>query len=138
MFRIIYLKVDRRKLVDLAESRSTTVDALQKYVKLDRDGDDFVTEHMATTERKYFDAEQCLRSLFGDRINWDVVDVTPKYKLFRTRAPQAYDYGYCVEVATMPGETERDTERLVAIPRERVEYQSGRYSSGMFTPIDCS
>jgi hypothetical protein len=28
-------------------------------------------------------------------------------------------------------------ERLVAMPAESVEYQSGRYSSGMFTPIDC-
>jgi hypothetical protein len=138
MFRIVQFKVDRKKLVEVAESRRTTVSALQNYVDLQSDGKHFITEPMATTERKYFDAEQCLRSLFGDRIHWDVVDNTSKFKLFRTRAPQAYDYGYVVEVGTMPGETERDTERLVAIPTERVEYQSGRYSSGMFTPIDCS
>jgi hypothetical protein len=98
---------------------------------------------MSTTSREYFDIEQCLRSLFGDRQHWDTVDVTRKYRLLRTRAPQAYDYGYVIEVGTMlpraeKNETERDAERLVAIPRESVEYQSGRYASGMYTPIDCS
>jgi len=138
MFRIVQLKVNRERLLQVAKTRDVTVSALQKYVDLHSDGDDFVTEPMATTERKCFDAEACLRSLFGDRTCWDFVDLTKKYVLVRTRAPQAYDYGYCIEVGVMPGETERETERLVALPKESLEYQSGRYSSGMYTPIDCS
>lgn len=136
MLRIIHFKIDRKKLVDVAESRRTTVDALQNYVDLHSDGDSFVTEAMSTASAAYFDAEQCLRSLFGDRIHWDVVDMSSNYKLFRTRAPKAYDYGYVVEVGRVDGRDKE--ERLVAIPLERIEYQSGRYSSGMYTPVDCS
>lgn len=135
MFRIVKFKVDWAKLMDVAESRRTTVEALQRYVKLYRDGSNFMTEPMATTARNYFDAEACLRSLFGDRCGWDVEDVSAEYTLVSTRAPESYDYSYCIDVATTLGDP---TERLVAIPRERLEYQSGRYSSGMFTPIDVS
>jgi hypothetical protein len=35
----------------------------------------------------------------------------------------------------MPGEF--GPERLVAMPKENVAYQSGRYSSGMYTPVEC-
>lgn len=138
MLRIVQFKIDYDKLIERAETNEYTVRAIQEYTKIDRVGEDFLTEPMATTERRYFDVEQCLRSMFGDRIHWDVVDLTDKYQLLRTRAPQSYDYGYVIEVGVMPGETERETERLVAMPREDVEYQSGRYSSGMYTPIDCS
>jgi len=136
MFRIIQLTIDSKSLIDVAESRRTTVDALRKYVDLGRDGKNFVSEPMATTSAKYFDAEQCLRSIFGDRIHWDVKDLTADYKLFRTRAPVDYDYGYVVEIGRMDGRDKE--ERLVAIPHKSVEYQSGRYASGMFTPVDCS
>jgi len=136
MLRIIQFTIDFDKLVDVAESRRTTVEALRDYVELHRDGDNFVTEAMSTASAKYFDAEQCLRSLFGDRIHWDVKDLSSNYKLFRTRAPVAYDYAYVVEIGRVDGRDKE--ERLVAIPKERVEYQSGRYSSGMFMPVDCS
>lgn len=138
MFRIVQFKIDYAELIAIAESRRTTVETIQDLTRIDRCGEDFVTERMATTERRYFDVEQCLRSLFGDRIHWDVVDVSDEYKLLSTRAPVAYDYGYVIQVGIVPGETEKETERLVAMPKESVEYQSGRYSSGMYTPIDCS
>ena len=143
MFRIVQFKIDYEKLIAIAESRRTTVEAIQNYTRIEHVGNDFLTEPMATTERRYFDIEACLRSLWGDRFNWDVIDLTDKYRLLRTRAPQAYDYGYCIEVGVMPfrpekNETEKHTERLIAMPIESVEYQSGRYSSGMYTPIDCS
>lgn len=138
MFRIVIFKVDWAKLMEVAESRKTTVLALQKHVSLYRNGNNFQTDPLATTARDYFDAEQCLRSLFGDRCGWDVEDVSADYVLVSTTAPQSYDYGYCIEVGVVPGSDGRKDERLVAVPRERLEYQSGRYSSGMHTPIDVS
>jgi hypothetical protein len=108
----------------------------------------FYTKAMATTSSDYFEVESALRSLFGDgsSINttdenreisgkWVVCDYSDIYRLLRTRAPREYDYDYVVEVGTMAGEF--GEERLVAMPEDRVEYQSGRYSSGMFTPVHC-
>jgi hypothetical protein len=143
MFRIVQFTMDYDKLIEAGKTNEYTVRRIQEDTEIGRRGDNFVSEPMATTERRYFDIEQGLRSMFGDRIHWDVVDITDKYRLLRTRAPRAYDYGYVIEVGEMPfrpekNETERDTERLVAIPKESVEYQSGRYASGMYMPIDCS
>lgn len=138
MFRIVQFKIDREELIQIARTNEYTVRTIQNLTQLERIGDDWLTEPMATTERRYFDVEQCLRSLFGDRIHWDVVDLSEDYRLLSTRAPVAYDYGYVIEVGVVPGKTEKETERLVAMPKKSVEYQSGRYSSGMYTPIDCS
>ncbi len=136
MLRIVQFKIDYEAFIKRAETRRDAVNAIQELTKIDRVGKHWLAEPMATTESRYFVIEQWLRSIFGDRIHWDVVDLSAKYKLLRTRAPQSYDYGYCIEVGTMPGE--HGEERMVALPKESVEYQSGRYSSGMYTPIDCS
>lgn len=138
MFRIVQFKIDYEELIAIAKTQEFTVRAIQDLTQFERIEDDWLTEPMATTERRYFDVEQCLRSLWGDRINWDVVDLSENYRLLSTRAPVAYDYGYVIEVGVVPGKTEKETERLVAMPIHSVEYQSGRYSSGMYTPIDCS
>ena len=136
MFRIVQFKVNREKLIERSETRRDAMDAIQELTKLESQGDSFYAEVMSTTEARYFAIEQWLRSMFGDRIHWDTVDLSADYKLLRTRAPQSYDYGYVVQVGTMAGEF--GEERIVAMPKKSVEYQSGRYSSGMYTPIDCS
>lgn len=136
MLRIVRFKIVREKLIKFAETRRDAVKAIQELTDLDSSGDSFYAEPMATTEARYFVVEQWLRSMFGDRIHWDTVDLTADYTLLRTRAPKAYDYGYVIEIGRMDGEF--GEERMVAIPKESVAYQSGRYSSGMYTPIDCS
>jgi hypothetical protein len=148
MLRIVQFKVTFERLLEAAKHSELTVRFIGEQSTWGHPGNDsylaaenradWVSEPMATTERRYFEIEQSLRSLFGDRIHWDTEDLTAEYKLLRTRAPQSYDYGYVIEIGVMPGQTERDTERLIAMPKESVEYQSGRYSSGMYTPIDCS
>lgn len=136
MFRIVQFKVNREKLIAAAETRESMVSHIQELTELGSRGEDFVMEPMATTESRYFVIESYLRAMFGDRTCWDVLDITPDYRLLRTRAPKAYDYGYVIEVGRMDGEN--GEERLVAMPKENVAYQSGRYSSGMYTPVDCS
>lgn len=149
MFRIIRFEIDKEALIDVAESRREAVQRIQDLGDIQSSNGVFYTKAMATTSADYFVVEQTLRSLFGDGCSvvasaedrpvsgkWVVCDYSDGYKLLRTRAPQAYDYGYVVEVGTMQGEF--GEERLVAMPKDRVEYQSGRYSSGMYTPVDCS
>lgn len=135
MFRIVQIRVPFQSILDAHESNKYAVERLQESADFQRDGDDYVSEPMATTSAQYFRTEQYLRGVFGDPPHL-FVDLTGNYKLLRTRAPQAYDYGYVIEVGTVQGESE--IERLVAIPHERVEYQSGRYASGLYSPVDCS
>lgn len=135
MFRIVQVKVPFSQVMDAYERNEHALERLQGAAEFAHVGDFYVSEPMATTSTKYFLVEQYLRSLFGDPPHL-FEDLTKNYKLLRTRAPQAYDYGYVIEVGTVQGE--REPERLVAMPKERVEYQSGRYSSGLYTPIDCS
>lgn len=47
-----------------------------------------------------------------------------------TDAPSAYDYGYVVPVCTPNNSTIKGL-RIVSIPRASVDYQVGRYRSGM-------
>ena len=148
MFRIIRIEIDLEALVEASKSNASTVERLQDLVDLTSSNGVFYTEAMATTSAKYFEAEGYLRALFGDggsinacaenrdySGNWVVIDYSNIYKLIRTRAPKDYDYGYCVEVGQVDGMN--STERLVAMPEDKVEYQSGRYSSGMYTPVAC-
>lgn len=135
MFRIVQIKVPDQKIFDAYKHSKSSLEGLQSVVDLAHRGDFFESEPMATTSAKYFAAESYLRSMFGDPPHL-FVDLTSDYKLLRTRAPQAYDYGYVIEVGTMEGDS--GPERLVALPKERVAYQSGRYSSGLYTPVDCS
>ena len=149
MFRIIRFEIDKEALIERAESRRDTVRRVQDLGDIQSSGDVFYTKAMATTSADYFEVESALRSLFGDGSSivataedrpvsgkWVVCDYSDIYRLLRTRAPREYDYDYVVEVGVMQGEF--GEERLVAMPEDRVEYQSGRYSSGMFTPVDCS
>lgn len=134
MFRIIQFKIPADKVEQWAEQEKSAFRMLTSKCDLNPNKGFYTSEPMATTSAKFFECEQYLRSLAGDPPHL-IEDLTKGYRLLRTRAPQNYDYGYCIEVGTMPGEF--GVERLVAMPVESVEYQSGRYSSGMFTPIDC-
>jgi len=139
MFRIIRFEIDQEALIASADVHMSTVRALQEIGELGRYDGAFSSKAMATTSPGYFEMEQRLRSLFGDggkSGKWQVIDHSKKYGLLRTRAPKEYDYGYCVEIGTIAGEN--GPERLVAMPADRVEYQSGRYSSGLFCPVNCS
>lgn len=132
MFRIVQFKVPGSLL------GNDDNEALERFFDAAggarQHGDSYLTPPMATTSARFFICEQLLRSVVGDPPHL-IEDLTEGYRLLRTRAPKAYDYDYCIDVGTMPGEF--GEERLVALPIESVAYQSGRYSSGMFTPIDC-
>lgn len=136
MFRIVQFAVPVDQLEALIESKP---EATRRFYTEAQMSDTFngfyLSNAMATTSAQFFVAEQYLRSLVGDPPHL-VRDVSEDYALYRTRAPKAYDYGYVVEVGRMDGEF--GEERLVAIPKQFADYQSGRYSSGMFTPVKCS
>jgi len=134
MFRIVQFKIPAVKVEQWFEQEKSVSRLLYDRCPMRERNGFYYSAPMATTSALFFECEQLLRSLVGDPPHL-VEDLTPEYRLLRTRAPQAYDYDYCIEVGSMAGEF--DTERLVAMPVESVEYQSGRYSSGMFTPIDC-
>lgn len=134
MFRIVQFKIPEDKVEQWAEQEKSAFQRLSSKCDLNPHKGFYISEPMSTTSAKFFECEQYLRSLVGDPPHL-IEDLTKGYRLLRTRAPQVYDYGYCIEVGTMAGEF--GVERLVAMPTESVDYQSGRYSSGMFTPIDC-
>jgi hypothetical protein len=135
MFRIIQFKIPVAQFEQLIEDRP---DATRRFY--DKAGDlaridgHYVSLPMSTTSAQFFECEQYLRSLVGDPPHL-IDDVTGTFALLRTRAPVAYDYSYVLTIGTMPGEF--GEERLVAVPKRSVEYQSGRYASGMFSPIAC-
>ena len=138
MFRIIRIEVEREALIDAGKTSRSTVERLHELVDLTSSNGVFYTVAMATTSTKYFEVESCLRSLFGDSgasAKWQVIDYSSVYVLIRTKAPKDYDYGYCVDAGQVAGES--GTERLVAVPQDKVAYQSGRYESGMFMPVAC-
>jgi hypothetical protein len=132
MFRIIQFQLPKERLIELAETNRDSVERVQNLVRIDSIDGFFVTEPMATTSAKYFELEQYIMGLFHTPAKL-TKDLTGDYRLLRTRAPKAYDYGYCIEIGTMQGEF--GEERLVAMPAKSVEYQSGRYMSGMYTPV---
>lgn len=134
MLRIIRFKIPTDKVESLRETS-----AFSRFRKECGDIHEsrgfFYTEPMATTGDKFFMCEQYLRGAVGDPPHL-VEDISDRYRLLRTRAPKSYDYDYCLDVGTMPGKY--GEERLVAVPKEHEGYQSARYSSGMYTPIDCT
>ena len=135
MFRIIQVKIPESVLSPFIAEDRPALDRLRKACDLHSHDGFFYSAPMATTGATFFHVEQCLRGMFGDPPHL-FEDLTADYRLLRTRAPQAYDYSYCIEVGKMAGEF--GEERLVAMPAKSVDYQSGRYSSGMFTPIICA
>jgi hypothetical protein len=59
------------------------------------------------------------------------------YAVVFTNAPVVYEYEYCIPLVETydPTETLKKNDgkgRLVLIPLERLEYQRGRYSSGLY------
>ena len=62
-------------------------------------------------------------------------DVTRDYQLLRTNAPLRYDHVNVIGVGTMTGD--HGPERLVVVPKAQLEYQCGRYSSGLFAFTLC-
>jgi hypothetical protein len=131
MFRIVQFSIPFHSAINLSESIRfrNFYDAAGPHHGDDKE---YVSVPMATTQKEFFICEQLLRGLVGHIIR----DITSKYSLLRTRAPRAYDYEYVIEIGRMDGEF--GEERIVAIPKSKVEYQSGRYSSGLYTPISCA
>jgi hypothetical protein len=134
MFRIIQFKIPEAQYEKLIEERPDATLRFHEEANVAKVDGFYVSVPTSTTSSKFFVAEQYLRSLVGDPPHL-IEDVTDRYSLLRTRAPKAYDYDYVIDIGTMPGEF--GEERLVAIPKRSVEYQSGRYASGMFSPIEC-
>lgn len=54
---------------------------------------------------------------------------TQQYNLYRTSAPQRYDYGYVLTLVESEG------SRWILIPPQHAEYQIGRYSSGLYQTV---
>lgn len=136
MFRIVQFKIPEHRVEQWIEQEKGAFRYFTEVLTgLDKRGEFYYSEPMSTTSAKFFMCEQYLRSLVGDPPEF-VRDMTDEYRLLRTRAPQSYDYGYVIEIGKMPGEF--GEERLVCIPKTYVDYQSGRYASGMYTPIVCS
>jgi len=135
MFRIVRFKVPQSEVVERLDLEDPDLNRLREQSPdIQLEGDFYVSAPMSTTSAQYFIVEQTLRCMFGDPSHL-FEDLTPGYRLLRTSAPKAYDYDYCIDIGTMKGEWAN--ERLVAVPRKSVEYQSGRWSSGMFTPVAC-
>jgi hypothetical protein len=137
MFRIVRIEIDYDRLIDAGETRRSAIERLYEKCGLNSSNEVFFTKAMATTGADYYEAECTLRSMFGDAGNvWKVIDYSDDYRLVRTTAPKDYDYGYVIEVGTVQGESK--TERLVAMPERNVAYQTGRYSSGLYSALECS
>lgn len=135
MFRIVQFKIPVAQFDKLIEYRpETTRRFYDEAGDLARIDGFYVSLPMSTTSKQFFIAEQLLRSLVGDPPHL-IDDVTAQFSLLRTRAPKVYDYEYVIDIGRMDGES--GEERLVAVPKRSVEYQSGRYASGMFTPVTC-
>jgi hypothetical protein len=134
MFRIVQFKIPADKCDTWIEQGKSAFESLYRKCDLRQHGDYYISVPLATTSATFFECEQYLRALVGDPPHL-IEDLTPQYRLLRTRAPQAYDYGYVIEIGSMQGEF--GVERLVAMPVEKVAYQSGRYASGLFAPIAC-
>lgn len=134
MFRIIQFKIPVEQYEKLIEDSPDATLRFHNEADMSRIEGFYLSLPMSTTSKQFFVAEQYLRSLVGDPPHL-IDNVTDRYSLLRTRAPKNYDYSYVIEIGTMPGEF--GEERLVAIPNRSVEYQSGRYSSGLYTPIEC-
>jgi len=63
----------------------------------------------------------------------DLGNLSPfKYKLYQTNAPQNYDYGDTIHVHEYKG------VRLILLPNDefKINYQLGRYGSGLKTAVD--
>lgn len=135
MFRIIQFKIPAKQFEQLIEDHhEATRRFYDKAGDLQKVDGFYTSLPMSTTSAQFFVCEQYLRSLVGDPPHL-IEDVTERFALLRTRAPKSYDYNYVIDIGRMDGEF--GEERLVAIPKRSVEYQSGRYASGMHTPIDC-
>lgn len=134
MFNIVQVRITGEQLQTAIDRSAYPLENLRKADLMLHNGV-WSSRPMSTTSAFYFALEQELRSAFGDPSHL-IADLTADYSLLRTRAPKAYDYDYVIEVGRVDGEF--GEERLVAMPTERVAYQSGRYSSGLFTPIDCT
>lgn len=136
MFRIIRIEIDFEAFIEAGKTRRDTVERIYELGDIISSNGVFATKAMSTTASDYFEMKDALQSLFGDTSGkWTEIDYSTQYVLVRTRAPRDYDYGYCVDVGTVGGAA---IERLVAVPAGKLEYQSGRYSSGMYMPTVCS
>jgi len=138
MFRIIRFEIDEEAYAEAYEHSNGTLRRLSDLLDLNSSNTVYASEAMATTSLKYYEAEQYLRAMFGDggeSGKWQAIDYSDLYALVRTRAPKDYDYAYCIDCGQIEGIN--GPERMVSMPKNRVTYQSSRYSSGMFFPTVC-
>lgn len=94
-------------------------------------GDNIQSSPLVTWSRQYDDI---VEALVSRGIKYETLVVSDDYEYLATFAPAEYDYtGFgTIHVCALPTDDPRRTERLVAIPWERLEYQTGRYASGMY------
>ena len=130
MFKIVEIRVKETEMIGLGERG----ERLARFTEWGRHDGYFVTAPMLSSSPLYEKITYETRLLLGsaDKLGrWFAVDLSSRYVLVETTAPVDYDYGYVVPVCDL-AETACDKPgRLLAIPHKSVEYQTGRYSSGL-------
>lgn len=130
------IKIERLRLSDevVDSMLDADRDTLSRSCEWRMTGDQLISEPLCNLDEKYALVLSVL-----SRYEYTFDDLTSTYELWATRAPEAYDYtGFgTLHLAELPEYRPMSfsaPERLVAVPKERAEYQEGRYASGMFSP----
>lgn len=130
MFKIVEIRVKEEAMIDLG-NRGNRLAGACDWAR--REGY-FLSPPMSSTSIDYEMITHEARIVLGvaskDGV-WCAVDKTRHYSLVETTAPADYDYGYVIPVADVEKTVCGKPGRLLAIPHKSVEYQTGRYMSGL-------
>ncbi len=77
-------------------------------------------------------AVEIVDCLHANGVQYEIDDMSGGYDLWMTHAPECYDYTGFGTMHVGSLRSEKNDLRLVAIPRERADYQIGRYASGLY------
>lgn len=95
-------------------------------------GDNYWSEPLTSFSKAY---SEIMHALSDRAIKHEILDITDDYFFYATLAPEDYDYDGFGTMNLFTGPTipaGSKSERFVAIPKKRIEYQLGRYHSGMY------
>jgi hypothetical protein len=112
-------------------------DQLHEVAKWDWDRDENRALMLISEKLNPEKFERVKRVLEDAEVGYKVEDLSKQYLLVFTNAPEAYDYPYTVPLAGFAKPPEGidlggKEARMVAVQKERSDYQFGRYSSGLY------
>jgi len=116
------------------KTERVALDRLRELTPLNGHDGNFTSVPMASTDAAYSLVKDAIVRLLGDSEPY-LEDLTAEYAIVRTRAPKDYDYSYCLDIGTVAGD--RGQERIIAIPKHSVAYQTARYGSGLYGTVSC-